>query len=146
MWVYDAEAERIIQRDISYVPGLYKIFDEILVNAADNKQRDAKMNLIKITINKLVFIHEISKIGLYSASRTDPIHKHYHLHSETRNFIYFIYFLFNYTFPFLGRWEFRHVIARGVKKFTGSWQMLWYLIMLRAVKNFQNGCKKALFL
>lgn len=55
MWVYDAEAERIVQRDISYVPGLYKIFDEILVNAADNKQRDPKMNLIKININKSDF-------------------------------------------------------------------------------------------
>ena len=25
-------------RDINYVPGLFKIFDEILVNAADNYQ------------------------------------------------------------------------------------------------------------
>ncbi|VDM37556.1 unnamed protein product [Toxocara canis] len=54
MWVYDVEAERIVQRDISYVPGLYKIFDEVLVNAADNKQRDPKMSLIKVNINKLV--------------------------------------------------------------------------------------------
>lgn len=54
MWVYDAEAERIVQRDISYVPGLYKIFDEVLVNAADNKQRDPKMSTIKVTINKFV--------------------------------------------------------------------------------------------
>lgn len=52
MWVYDIETDRIVQRDISYVPGLYKIFDEILVNAADNKQRDPKMNLIKVNINK----------------------------------------------------------------------------------------------
>ena len=35
-------------RTITYVPGLYKIFDEILVNAADNKQRDSSMNLIKV--------------------------------------------------------------------------------------------------
>ena len=33
------------------VPGLYKIFDEILVNAADNKQRDASMNALKVTID-----------------------------------------------------------------------------------------------
>ena len=39
-----------------YVPGFYKIFDEILVNAADNKQRDAKMDLIKIEI-KVVSSH-----------------------------------------------------------------------------------------
>ncbi|KAH0362904.1 hypothetical protein KCU84_g6439, partial [Aureobasidium melanogenum] len=39
MWVYNSENEAIESREISYVPGLYKIFDEILVNAADNKQR-----------------------------------------------------------------------------------------------------------
>ncbi|XP_063239277.1 DNA topoisomerase 2 isoform X2 [Bacillus rossius redtenbacheri] len=51
MWVYDAEAERMEQREISYVPGLYKIFDEILVNAADNKQRDKSMDCIKVEID-----------------------------------------------------------------------------------------------
>jgi hypothetical protein len=40
MWVAEKKEEegnvsyRMVQRDISYVPGLYKIFDEILVNAA----------------------------------------------------------------------------------------------------------------
>jgi DNA topoisomerase-2 len=29
------------QKNISYVPGFFKIFDEILVNAADNKVRTA---------------------------------------------------------------------------------------------------------
>lgn len=52
MWVYDPKEEKIVNRDITYVPGLYKIFDEILVNAADNKQRDSKMSLIKIDINQ----------------------------------------------------------------------------------------------
>ena len=32
----------MVNRQINFVPGLYKIFDEILVNAADNKQRDPK--------------------------------------------------------------------------------------------------------
>ena len=40
MWVYSREHEAMRYRMISFVPGLYKIFDEILVNAADNKQRD----------------------------------------------------------------------------------------------------------
>lgn len=39
LWVFDQDAG-MTQRDVTYVPGLYKIFDEILVNAADNKQRD----------------------------------------------------------------------------------------------------------
>jgi DNA topoisomerase-2 len=37
MWVWDSSADAMVYRDISFVPGLYKIFDEILVNAADNK-------------------------------------------------------------------------------------------------------------
>jgi len=52
MWVYDTEEDSMVQREITYVPGLYKIFDEILVNAADNKQRDPSMDTIKIDINK----------------------------------------------------------------------------------------------
>ena len=54
MWIYDAGEEKIVQRDVTYVPGLYKIFDEVLVNAADNKQRDKKMNLIRINISRWV--------------------------------------------------------------------------------------------
>ena len=51
MWVMDQEAGIMDQRDLTFVPGLYKIFDEILVNAADNKQRDLKMATIKIDID-----------------------------------------------------------------------------------------------
>ncbi|KAM7262891.1 hypothetical protein ACFE04_000574 [Oxalis oulophora] len=50
LWVY--EDEHMINRSVSYVPGLYKIFDEILVNAADNKQRDAKMDSLKVVIDE----------------------------------------------------------------------------------------------
>jgi len=39
-------------RKVSFVPGLYKIFDEILVNAADNKQRDPTMKLIKVVVDR----------------------------------------------------------------------------------------------
>lgn len=45
-----ATAGSMARRDTTYVPGFYKIFDEILVNAADNKQRDPKMDTIKIEI------------------------------------------------------------------------------------------------
>ncbi|VDO29810.1 unnamed protein product [Brugia timori] len=71
MWVYDTETDRILQREISYVPGLYKIFDEILVNAADNKQRDPKMNLIKVNINK-----EKNEISIYNNGRGIPVVLH----------------------------------------------------------------------
>ncbi|XP_063815858.1 DNA topoisomerase 2-alpha [Pseudophryne corroboree] len=50
MWVHDEE-EGLNYREVTFVPGLYKIFDEILVNAADNKQRDPTMSCIKVTID-----------------------------------------------------------------------------------------------
>ncbi|KRY36227.1 putative DNA topoisomerase 2 [Trichinella spiralis] len=51
MWVFDEEQQKMVMRELTYVPGLYKIYDEIVVNAADNKQRDPSMNCIKISIN-----------------------------------------------------------------------------------------------
>jgi len=38
LWVFDEKLDKFIFKNISYVPGLYKIFDEILVNASDNIQ------------------------------------------------------------------------------------------------------------
>ncbi|SPR00048.1 DNA topoisomerase 2 [Plasmodiophora brassicae] len=55
LWVWDDVKKRIVCRDVKYVPGLLKIFDEILVNAADNQARDqpraAKMSYIDVKIN-----------------------------------------------------------------------------------------------
>jgi len=50
-WVYD-EGLGMNHRTITYVPGLYKIFDEILVNAADNYQRDNSMTEIRVELNR----------------------------------------------------------------------------------------------
>ncbi|CAD6242835.1 unnamed protein product [Miscanthus lutarioriparius] len=49
LWVY--EDSGMVNRSVTYVPGLYKIFDEILVNAADNKQRDPKMDALRVEID-----------------------------------------------------------------------------------------------
>ena len=38
LWVFNEEEKKLEYREVSYVPGLFKIFDEILVNAADNYQ------------------------------------------------------------------------------------------------------------
>ncbi|KAI0022529.1 DNA topoisomerase [Xylariomycetidae sp. FL0641] len=53
MWVFNKETTQMeLRPKVGYVPGLYKIFDEILVNAADNKQRDPTMTYMKIHINR----------------------------------------------------------------------------------------------
>ena len=51
MWVYEEEGGMTL-KEITFTPGFYKIFDEILVNAADNKQRDPSMDCIKIEIKQ----------------------------------------------------------------------------------------------
>jgi DNA topoisomerase-2 len=40
-------------RQITYAPGLFKIFDEILVNAADNKVRDPSMDTVRVDIDQV---------------------------------------------------------------------------------------------
>ena len=39
MWVFDDETQRIVQRNMEYVPGLYKLFDEGIVNCRDHVMR-----------------------------------------------------------------------------------------------------------
>ncbi len=45
------DGERMVHKAIKFVPGLYKIFDEILVNAADNKVRDPTMDTLRVDID-----------------------------------------------------------------------------------------------
>lgn len=71
MWVYDGEDEGMVHRDITFVPGLYKIFDEIIVNAADHKQRDKKMDTIKVEIEP-----ENNKISIYNNGKGIDIAMH----------------------------------------------------------------------
>lgn len=58
-------------RDVKIVPGLYKIFDEILVNAADNKIRDPNMDHIKVTLDR-----ENGTISIWNNGRGIPIEIH----------------------------------------------------------------------
>jgi len=51
LWVHDGE--KMVQRSINFVPGLYKIFDEILVNAADNKVRDPTMDRLNVDVDEV---------------------------------------------------------------------------------------------
>ncbi|EOY18139.1 Topoisomerase II isoform 3 [Theobroma cacao] len=69
LWVY--ENDEMVHRDIKYVPGLYKIFDEILVNAADNKQRDPSMDSVKVVIDA-----EQNLISVYNNGDGVPVEVH----------------------------------------------------------------------
>lgn len=52
LWVYQQSENKLVYKEILYVPGLYKIFDEILVNAADHYTNNSNtMNYIKVKID-----------------------------------------------------------------------------------------------
>jgi hypothetical protein len=40
MWIYDESKEQMVEKNVKIVPGLFKIFDEILVNAADQRSNN----------------------------------------------------------------------------------------------------------
>ncbi|CAK96636.1 uncharacterized protein An08g08550 [Aspergillus niger] len=71
MWVYSSESDGMEYREVSYVPGLYKIFDEIVVNAADNKQNDENMSEIRVTVDR-----ESGVISVWNNGRGIPIEMH----------------------------------------------------------------------
>ena len=51
MFILNSKTNRIHQKEITYTPGFYKIYDEILVNAADNKQRDPNMDKLEVNVD-----------------------------------------------------------------------------------------------
>lgn len=67
-WVMVEAAGRMEQRDLTVAPALYKIFDEILVNAADNKQRDSSMNELKVDIDR-----DAGRISVYNNGKGIPV-------------------------------------------------------------------------
>lgn len=50
------------------VPGFYKIFDEIVVNAADNKHNDPTMNTIRVDIDR-----EQGRITVWNNGKGIPV-------------------------------------------------------------------------
>ncbi|KAH9037042.1 DNA topoisomerase [Lactarius hengduanensis] len=78
IWTYDSDTKRMVQRDVKYVPGFFKIVDEILVNAADNKINDASMDTLKIDIDV-----ENGTISVYNNGRGIPIE----IHSKEKMYI-----------------------------------------------------------
>jgi len=78
LWVFDAVQSRMTLRTIQYVPALYKIFDEILVNAADNLIRDpVGMDTIKVDIDPIS-----GTLSVFNNGKGLPVvvHKEHHVY------------------------------------------------------------------
>ena len=49
-WIF--ENDRIIKKEVTFVPSFIKIFDEIICNSVDEHKRNPKLNRIDININR----------------------------------------------------------------------------------------------
>jgi len=68
-WVYlDSKMSKKL---ITYSPGLYKIFDEILTNATDHSQRDATLKKIEVNVNR-----ETGEISIFNDGLGIPVEIH----------------------------------------------------------------------
>ncbi|KAJ7037442.1 DNA topoisomerase II [Mycena alexandri] len=71
MWTHDKETNKMVHREVTFVPGFFKIVDEILVNAADHKINDPKMDQLKIEVDV-----EEGTISVYNNGHGIPIEIH----------------------------------------------------------------------
>lgn len=72
-WIFEEDGKKMIKQSVKYVPGMFKIFDEILVNAIDHavrlksqKASGQDVNLvknIKISVDKETGIIEVTNDG-----------------------------------------------------------------------------------
>ncbi|CAL5084941.1 unnamed protein product [Urochloa decumbens] len=69
IWVCEGNSLR--RRVVTYVPGLYKIFDEVLTYAADNKQRDPSMDSLRVQVDV-----DECRISIYYNGQGVPIELH----------------------------------------------------------------------
>jgi len=77
-WIYNEETEKIIYKNIKYIPGLYKIFDEVLVNAIDQHVRTENDEKIINKVNTIKVNFDIEKniISVYNNGEGIPIVEH----------------------------------------------------------------------
>lgn len=71
VWVWNDYRNCIVNKDVTFPPGLYKIFDEILVNAADHAQRGAGMTMLKVDIEP-----ENNRISVWNNGAGIPVEWH----------------------------------------------------------------------
>jgi DNA topoisomerase II len=64
LYIYDDKTNKIIEKEILYNAGLYKIFDEIIDNAADASDKDKTCNIIKVNIDNDIITVYNNGVGI----------------------------------------------------------------------------------
>lgn len=76
MWIYNEEKPHIVSKVIDYIPGFYKIFDEILVNARDHVVRCREDGLELCTSIKVTIDQDEGRISVWNNGAGIPIVEH----------------------------------------------------------------------
>ena len=78
MWVYDNESKRIMLKTIEYIPGLYKLFDEGVVNCRDHVIRMIQSPLLdkKFVTNIQIHVKEDGTIIMENDGNGIDVAKH----------------------------------------------------------------------
>ena len=70
-WVI--QETQIIKKNLSFSPGLYKIFDEIFTNATDHSQRDQTMKKIEVN-RRATYLYEFATRSSHVGNIYDTFH------------------------------------------------------------------------
>ena len=62
MWVWDSEKEAIVSKSITYTPGLYKIFDEIIGKYIFITISIFKVEIQSCTLPFMVVVYELASV------------------------------------------------------------------------------------
>lgn len=71
LYVADGPSSIKLRTVADFVPGLYKIFDEVLVNCIDQSKVDDRLTKVKVSIDQ-----EAGKVTVYNDGRGIPVEKH----------------------------------------------------------------------
>jgi len=77
-WIYDDNLNKMVYKNIKYIPGLYKIFDEIISNSLDQyiRMSNNDKSINKVTSIKVNFDIENNIISVYNTGKGIDIVEH----------------------------------------------------------------------
>ena len=75
MWILSGDTKTFEERVVTFIPGLYKIFDEIIVNASDNYINSKQSNIVMDTI-RVIINEEKNLISVWNNGKGIPVLKH----------------------------------------------------------------------
>ena len=67
-WIYDEEQSKMVKKDIKFVPGFYKIYDELIVNILDHLKRVSMDKNLKNVVKNIKVNVDVSdnRIEVYN--------------------------------------------------------------------------------